>query len=118
LYQTSLKPKTLIDRVQFGDGYEQVTESGTRSQKLVFEIRWENIDDARAIALQRFLRGEGSTSIYYRRPSEWFWWYPPAPLRTPNMRPMKFTCIDNWTVTPITFNSNSVSATFEESFAP
>lgn len=118
-YETTLKPVTFADRVQFGDGYEQVTESGVRSSRRVYEVRFSKIPDARAIALQRFFRGEGINSIYYRRPSEWFYWLPPRPLRTPDMvTPLKFICLDKWSVTPDTYNSNTVSATFEESFTP
>lgn len=117
-YSTSLKPKTFIDRLQFGDGYEQITESGIRSTKRIYEVRWENIPDLRARAIQRFLLGEGSTSIYYRRPSEWFWWLPPLPLQTPGMLPLKVVCVEGWSITPNTYNSNSVSATFEETFMP
>lgn len=118
-YETTLKPVTFADRLQFGDAYEQVTESGIRSSRRVYEVRFSQVPDARAIALQRFFRGEGINSIYYRRPTEWFYWLPPRPLRTPDMvAPLRFLCIDKWSVTPVTFNSNTVSATFEESFVP
>lgn len=115
-YDSRLKPKTLVDRLQFGDGYEQITESGIRSQKLIFDLRWTALEDEKARAIQRFLTGEGENSIYFRRPSEWFWWLPPKSLRTNSTLPIKVICVDNWEITPTTWNSNNVSATFEESF--
>lgn len=117
-YNSALKPKSLVDRVTLGDGYEQITESGVRSQKRLFEVQWNAISDARAKALQRFFLGEGSNSIYYRRPSEWFWWLPPTPLRTTSSIPIRVICVENWACNAITWNSNNFSATFEESFAP
>lgn len=117
-YNSSVKPKTLIDRVQLGDGYEQVTESGVRSQKLMFDLRWTALSDKRITALQRFFTGEGTTSIYNRRPSEWFWWFPPTPLSRGVVLPIKVLCVDGWSSTAVTWNSNDLSATFEESFQP
>lgn len=116
-YSLPVEPRISLDRVSFGDGYEQVTESGINPVKLVFKVRWSHLRVQQATALFRFFNGEGISSIYYRRPSEWFYWKPPPPFSMATSLPRRFICVE-FPVTLNQWNDSEIQATFEESFQP
>lgn len=116
-YNSSDSPEVTIDKVQFGDGYEQVTEAGLNPVRNVFEVRFTKIRRATGRAVSRFLQGEPEGSIYYRRPSEWFYWVPPYPLAAIDSQPLKIRC-EKWRITAENFDTVNIDATFVKTFEP
>jgi phage-related protein len=117
-YGTRSDPQVTVDRLAFGDGYEQITESGIRPVKLKFNVIFGRQRPAVVRALIRFFTGEyGTGTIYDRRPSSYFYFKVPYPWDDENAQPRKFICL-NFPMEPQTFHSNNVTATFEEVFQP
>lgn len=116
-YSSTASPKFNTDKIAFGDGYEEVSESGIRPVRRSFQLKWNRVPDVQAKALMRFLCGEGTHSIYNRRVSEWFYWLPPLQFHTTaNQAPIRMTCLEAPSCTAEGWNSNTLTATFTESF--
>lgn len=121
-YNTGVSPEFLVDTVQFGDGYEQVSESGIHGRRDVFSVVFSKQRRVVANAIRRFIYGEAENSIYARRVSEWFWWLPPYPIgertsASDSVRVMKVRC-NSFRMVHETFDSVNINATFVESFEP
>lgn len=116
-YDSPKSPKTNLDKLQFGDGYEQVALAGINPVQDSFELTFSKKRRALAVAMDRFFRGEPEGSIYNRNPSEWFWWIPTYPLAILGSQPIKVRC-ENWKVVPVSWDSVNVTATFTQSFEP
>lgn len=115
-YGISGAPKATLDTVEFGDGYMQVTESGVNAVKRVFNVQWIHVRTEVGTALRRFFEGEGENSIYYRRPSEWFFWRPPKPFATD--LPIKIITLELPKIEIVSWNDVNITAVFTETFAP
>lgn len=116
-YSTSLEPTLSLDKIQLGDGYEQVTEQGIRPVRDVYNITFGKRRPQVAIAMDRFFRGEDEFSIYNRRPSEYFWFTPAYPFDKVTALPRKFRC-ETWKMIPETYSAITITAQFIESFEP
>ena len=116
-YNSPKNPVLTLDKVQLGDGYEQVTLAGINPVQQVFDLSFAKRRRVIAVAMDRFFRGEPLGSIYYRDPSQWFWWLPPYPLAQENSQPIKVRC-EKWSAVPVEWDSVNVTAQFIESFEP
>ena|SRR5436190_2731409 len=116
-YNSPKDQKPNLDKVQFGDGYEQVALAGINPVQKSFSLNFNKKRRAVAVAMERFFHGEPEGSIYHRDASQWFWWLPPYPLAMRGSLPIKVRC-EGWTSTPVEYDSVNVVATFIESFEP
>jgi phage-related protein len=116
-YNSPKDQKPDLDKIKFGDGYEQVALAGINSTQEVFSLNFNKKRRAVAAAMNRFFKGEPEGSIYNRDPSQWFWWLPPYPLAGLGSLPMKVRC-ENWNVTPVEYDSVNITANFLQSFEP
>lgn len=116
-YGSPKDSKPDLDKVKFGDGYEQVTLAGINPVQRTFNLNFNKKRRAIAVAMERFFKGEPDGSIYSRDPSQWFWWLPPYPLAPLGSLPMKVRC-EVWNATPVDYDTVNLTATFIESFEP
>jgi phage-related protein len=116
-YGSPKEPVIALDKVKFGDGYEQVALAGLNPVQDVFNLNFNKKRRVVAVAMERFFKGEPEGSIYARNVSEWFWWLPPYPYAPEGSLPIKVLC-DRWNLTPDTWDSVNISATFTQSFEP
>jgi phage-related protein len=117
-YGTRSEPLVSLDRLVLGDGYEQVTEVGLRPVRLNMTVVFAKKRPEVVRALMRFFTGEpNSGSIYDRRPSEYFYFKVPYPWDAEDAEPRKFRCTA-FPMEPATYQSNTLTCTFEEFFDP
>jgi len=116
-YNSPKDAKAALDKIQFGDGYEQVALAGINPVQRSFNLAFNKKRRVIAVAMDRFFKGEPEGSIYNRNPAEWFWWLPPYPFVPLNTPPMKVRC-ESWNSVPVEYDTVNVSATFIESFEP
>lgn len=111
-------PTFALDIVQFGDGYDQVTESGINAVRDHFNVKFDKKNRAITYALQRFFKGESTGSIYNRRVSEWFWWLPPYPFyQNSRNKPVKVRC-EEYSCSPVDYDAWTTSVKLIQSFEP
>lgn len=115
-YGTRVNPEISVDVLTLGDGYEQVTEAGIRPIRKKLSLVFAGRRPEVTRALDRFFGGDLGT-LYDRRPSEWFYFKVPFPFDDANAQPRKFRC-QQYSIEPVTYQSNTVSAEFVESFEP
>jgi phage-related protein len=115
-YGTRHTPEVTVDTLTLGDGYEQVTEAGIRPVRKKITVVFKAREVQVIRALIRFFEGDPGT-LYDRRPSEWFWFKLPYPYDDANARPRKWRCI-SFNSEPETYNANTMTCEFVESFEP
>lgn len=115
-FGTSDQPEILVDKLQLGDGYEQVTESGIQSHRLRYTLLFNRKPYAVIVALRRFFLGGGANSIYNRRPSEWFWFKAGYPFELANEEPKKF--LASFSSNAQEWNNHSMTVDLVQSFEP
>jgi len=115
---TSLKTNFLVDKVQFGDGYAQIAQSGARTFLLTLDMMFEKRSRPVIEAIRRFLQGEGKGSIYFRTPSEYFWYTPPYPFSSENDPPVKWIVEGMMDINPEEYNAWNLRATFQQVATP
>ena len=115
--RSGYSPEVTLDKVQFGDGYEQVTESGINPVRDKFDIVFDKKPRAVTRALKRFFNGEpGMGTIYDRRPSEWFFWLPPYPYAEETDEPKRFRA-EKLVITPDDY-AFTTTVQFIQTFEP
>lgn len=117
-YGSDLTTTPQLDMVQFGNGYAQVTPSGSIATLRKFKLTFANRPTVIITALRRFLRGESSESIYNRSPAEFFFWTPPEMLGLPYEGFGKWLVPEPFQVQANTYNSSTLTVTFQEWIQP
>lgn len=114
-YNSGYEPEMLQTRLQLGDGYVHVSEAGIQSSRLMLSLNFNNRRPEVIKALHRFFLGDGSRSIYNRRPSEWFYYMiPPGFPREGEVRRFLAT----YSGSMPSYQASSLTVRFEESFQP
>jgi phage-related protein len=111
-YSSILDVPFSINEVAFGDGYSQRSMMGLNFKPRKFNLVFAQIRNEVATALKNFFEGSTSpSSIYYRSPNEWFWYYLPAPYS----EWAKFVA-SNLSIGFDQYDSYTVKVTFQEVF--
>lgn len=103
-FGASASKEPRVRRAAFGDGYEQRQVFGLNTQPEVWSLRFANRDKTEADAIMAFLAARGG--------AESFDWTPPDEAES-----RRFVC-RSWSRSIDRFNLYTVTATFEEVFAP
>lgn len=92
-----------VRTVQYGDGYSQRLRYGLNTDPKVWQLRFEIRSDTETTNITDFLEARGG--------AESFDWTPPRGNAG------KYIC-SNWTVDMVSYDNNSITATFVEVFEP
>ncbi len=92
-----------VRKAQFGDGYAQVVKDGINTRASSWSIAMNNLPEDDALEVTSFLDRNAGRSFH---------WSPPRSITQG-----WFICSD-YTLTPVEFGLQSISATFEEVFFP
>lgn len=92
-----------VRRARFGDGYGQIVKNGINARASVWTVAMQNLSEDDSAVVVDFLDAHVGRSFY---------WTPPRTIK-----PGYFTC-SQYTLTPVEFGLQSISATFEEVFFP
>lgn len=95
--------KHRVRRAQFGDGYSQATKDGINARISSWTVAMTNLREDDALQVTDFLDRNAGQSFY---------WTPPRSITQG-----RFMCSD-YTLTPVEFGLQSISATFDEVFFP
>jgi len=99
--QVSKKPRMLA--AQFGDGYAQRAQNGINSNPQSWSLVFSSIAPADADAIDTFLATQAGVT-----PFDW---------TTPKGDALRFTCAE-WSRTYDAYAGHTITATFEQDFAP
>lgn len=100
-YGSRQTTKPRVEVVKFGDGYESRTPIGLNSLPRSWDLTFENRPNSTADAIEDFLKDRGAV--------EAFNWVPPYGAAG------RWVCRE-WSSTPTSQNTRSVTCTFEEVF--
>lgn len=100
---TQVKRRPRVLKAQFGDGYAQRVGDGINNSPQKWDIRFEDISKADALAIDNYLAGKGGVTKF-----SW---------TTPDGVTANFVC-EEWSRTFSQENGHQVTATFEQDFAP
>lgn len=100
-FSADLEEKPLVQRIQFGDGYEQRVTFGINTQPKIWSLRFNNRDDTERDNILTFLRARGGVEAF-----DW---------TDPNGYAGKWVC-DQWNTSQISCNFNEITATFRQVF--
>jgi len=104
-FQASQSSKPRVRKFASGDAYEQRVTFGLHPDLKQWTLTFENRDNDETAAIQGFLQARAGV--------ESFTWT--APLNGSN--PAQYVC-DEWQVTMIAYNVNTIQATFREVAEP
>jgi phage-related protein len=115
-YGSSITTTVRLNKVQFGEGYEQRSLDGINSTPLVFDVVFRNRSQRVIEEVVRFLKGD--KVFYDRTPDEYFYMIPPAPFDDGILQtPRKFKC-EEWKTTAEAHNNYTLTTQFKEVFEP
>jgi len=100
-FSADLEEKPLVQRIQFGDGYEQRVTFGINTQPKIWSLRFNNRNDTERDNILTFLRARGGVEAF-----DW---------TDPNGYAGKWVC-DQWNTSQISCNFNEITATFRQGF--
>lgn len=100
-FEATQSSKPRVRKFAAGDGYEQRVTFGLHTDLKQWDLSFDNRDDAETAAIQGFLEARGGV--------ESFTWTPPLV----GSNPAQFVC-EEWQVTMLACNLNSIRATFRE----
>jgi len=103
-YGTSRSAEPRLRNVRYGDGYEEVAADGINPNPLMFEVMFAQRRSAEAADIVAFLDARAGYDAFI--------WVPPAPYNT---KVRAWRC-KKWTHSAEEWDSETVSATFEEVF--
>lgn len=102
-YGSSVKRKPSIHKAQFGDGYAQRTQNGINANPKSRNLVFSNLTAAVADAIEAFLEGKnGSTPFTFTFPGE----------------SEQMVVCEQWDRMYNAYNQVTITATFEQDFAP
>ncbi|MCO7246353.1 phage tail protein [Halomonas sp. Mc5H-6] len=104
-YSPSVSPEFSVDRVQFGDGYEQRREAGANSVRESWSLEWSALKRERYDILYPFLKSRKGVHAFY--------WQPPWEHEL-----KRWVCSELSSVRPIGPNLGSITATLVEDHNP
>lgn len=104
-YSPSVEPEFNVDRVQFGDGFEQRRPAGLNSTTESWEVSWNNLSEDKYWEIYNFLKSR--KGVYA------FLWQPPWEGAA---RP--WVCTNLSSVRPTAPYCGSVTATLREDHNP
>ncbi|NBP56856.1 hypothetical protein EBU71_10080 [bacterium] len=103
-YSTVAQSNPRINRIKFGNGYEQRIPDGLNVNLINLQVTFENRKEDEAVAILHFLNQmNGTTSFIYNVPT----------IYSKNKFTTKFIC-SNWEATYNFYQNYSIRATFEE----
>lgn len=102
-YAVPKKVSFRLRKGEFGDGYEQRSGVGINNIRRQWDLRFNAKSEAVALDIQDFLEA--------RKDGKSFYWKPPFLNR--NEETILVTC-EEFTITPVTYNSFDITATFEQ----
>lgn len=100
---TTLTEEPRVKKAQFGDGYEQRAPDGINNTPQVWELSFDQVDDAVADDMVAFLRQQGGMAFNY------------VPMRSTTA--LRFKC-ERWTRSYSTPGESSLRARFDQVFEP
>ena len=100
-FSADLQEKPTVQRIQFGDGYEQRVAFGINTQPKSWSLRFNNRTDTERDNILTFLRARGAVESF-----DW---------TDPNGYAAKWIC-EEWNTSQISCNFNEITATFRQVF--
>ncbi len=115
-YGSSISTQVRVNKVQFGDGYQQRSLDGINAAPLMINFSFSKRSLATITEIKKFF--EGDKVFYDRTPDEYFLYIPPAPYDGGIYQiPRKFVCLE-WNVSANEHNNYTLSGKMEEVFEP
>lgn len=100
-FTAELQEKPVVNRIQFGSGYEQRVTFGINTQPKTWNLRFSNRTDTERDNILTFLRARAGVESF-----DW---------TDPNGYVGKWVC-EEWSVSQSSYNFNEVMATFRQVF--
>ena len=100
-FTADLEERPNVQRIQFGDGYEQRVAFGINTQPKNWSLQFNNRTDAERDTILTFLRARGAVESF-----DW---------TDPNGYAGKWICSE-WQTSQVSCNFNNITATFRQVF--
>jgi phage-related protein len=102
-FSADLEERPIVQRIQFGDGYEQRVAFGINTQPKNWSLQFNNRTDTERDNILTFLRARGAVESF-----DW---------TDPNGYAGKWICSE-WQTSQVSCNFNNITATFRQVFEP
>jgi phage-related protein len=100
-FSADLEERPIVQRIQFGDGYEQRVAFGINTQPKNWSLQFNNRTDTERDNILTFLRARGAVESF-----DW---------TDPNGYAGKWICSE-WQTSQVSCNFNNITATFRQVF--